>query len=296
MAAYQYIYVMKGLTKIYPGGRKVLENIWLSFFPGAKIGVLGLNGAGKSTLLKIMAGLDKDVGGENWAAEGASVGYLHQEPQLDPSKDVQGNIMEGAAATATLDTARRAPHSRAMTNPEWSVAPYPLPLGGEAVHVWRAWLTPAPALRARLEATLSPDERVRADRLREPVHRDRFVVGRGVQRDILARYTGVPAAQIVSAVDNRLQAMPKVSGQTGGPGLGSSATKALDEGWKAAQNLKDEFLLEVTHTPLGVLAIMIGWTRWLELRLPQGRQRLPNGLWAVGLALIGVLLIFYRES
>ena len=76
MAAYQYIYVMKGLTKIYPGGREVLENIWLSFFPGAKIGVLGLNGAGKSTLLKIMAGLDKDVAGEAWAAEGVTVGYL----------------------------------------------------------------------------------------------------------------------------------------------------------------------------------------------------------------------------
>jgi len=64
----------------------------------------------------------------------------------------------------------------------------------------------------------------------------------------------------------------------------------------AAQNLKDEFLLEVTHTPLGVLAMMIGWTRWLELRLPEGRQRLPRGIWAIGLALIGVLLIFYRES
>src|SRR6185295_5310277 len=102
MAAYQYIYVMKGLTKIYPGGRKVLENIWLSFFPGAKIGVLGLNGAGKSTLLKIMGGLDKDVGGENWAAEGVSVGYLHQEPQLDPAKDVQGNVLMGMASTVAL--------------------------------------------------------------------------------------------------------------------------------------------------------------------------------------------------
>src|SRR5882724_804621 len=102
MAAYQYIYVMKGLTKIYPGGRKVLENIWLSFFPGAKIGVLGLNGAGKSTLLKIMAGLDKDVAGENWAAEAVTVGYLHQEPQLDPEKDVQGNVLEGMASTVAL--------------------------------------------------------------------------------------------------------------------------------------------------------------------------------------------------
>src|SRR5262249_19518260 len=71
MATYQYIYVMKGLAKVYPGGRRVLENIWLSFLPGAKIGVLGLNGAGKSTLLRIMAGLDADVAGEAWAAEGA---------------------------------------------------------------------------------------------------------------------------------------------------------------------------------------------------------------------------------
>src|ERR671922_234824 len=102
MAAYQYIYVMKGLTKIYPGGRKVLENIWLSFLPGAKIGVLGHNGAGKSTLLKIMAGLDKDISGEAWAAEGVSVGFLQQEPQLDPKKDVLGNIMEGVGATAAL--------------------------------------------------------------------------------------------------------------------------------------------------------------------------------------------------
>ncbi len=97
MAAYQYIYVMKGLAKVYPGGRKVLENIWLSFLPGAKIGVLGLNGSGKSTLLKIMAGLDHDVAGEAWAAEGASIGYLHQEPELDSTKDVQGNVMEGLA-------------------------------------------------------------------------------------------------------------------------------------------------------------------------------------------------------
>jgi sulfate-transporting ATPase len=95
MAAYQYVYVMKGLTKVYPGGRKVLEDIWLSFLPGAKIGVLGLNGAGKSTLLKIMAGLDKDYAGEAWVAEGATVGFLQQEPQLDPKKTVQENIIEG---------------------------------------------------------------------------------------------------------------------------------------------------------------------------------------------------------
>ncbi|HYD71385.1 ATP-binding cassette domain-containing protein, partial [Azospirillum sp.] len=86
MASYQYVYVMKGLTKVYPGGKKVLDNVWLSFLPGAKIGVLGVNGAGKSTLMKIMAGLDKDFSGEAWAAQGAKVGYLSQEPQLDPTK------------------------------------------------------------------------------------------------------------------------------------------------------------------------------------------------------------------
>src|SRR5690242_875738 len=102
MAAYQYIYVMKGLAKVYPGGRKVLDNIWLSFLPGAKIGVLGLNGSGKSTLLRIMAGLDHDAAGEFWAAEGASIGFLPQEPQLDPSKDVQGNVMEGMAGQKAL--------------------------------------------------------------------------------------------------------------------------------------------------------------------------------------------------
>ncbi len=102
MAAYQYIYVMKGLSKIFPGGKQVLKDIWLSFFPGAKIGVLGLNGAGKSTLLRVMAGLDTDFGGEAWAAKGASVGFLPQEPQLDPEKDVAGNVMEGLAATKAL--------------------------------------------------------------------------------------------------------------------------------------------------------------------------------------------------
>ncbi|HVJ34739.1 MAG TPA: energy-dependent translational throttle protein EttA [Terriglobia bacterium] len=102
MAAYQYIYVMKGLTKVYPGGRKVLENIWLSFLPGAKIGVLGGNGAGKSTLMKIMAGIDKDFNGEAWAADGVSVGYLAQEPQLDAAKDVLGNVMEGVGPTKAL--------------------------------------------------------------------------------------------------------------------------------------------------------------------------------------------------
>ncbi|MEI7608779.1 MAG: energy-dependent translational throttle protein EttA [Rhodospirillaceae bacterium] len=102
MASYQYVYVMKGLTKIYPGGKKVLENVWLSFYPGAKIGVLGANGAGKSTLMKIMAGLDKDYAGEAWSAEGATVGYLSQEPQLDPTKTVQENVLEALAETKAL--------------------------------------------------------------------------------------------------------------------------------------------------------------------------------------------------
>src|SRR5438045_8325783 len=102
MAAYQYIYVMKGLGKTYPGGREVLKDTWLSFLPGAKIGVLGLNGAGKSTLLRIMAGEERDFAGEAWAAEGVRVGFLPQEPVLDPSKDVAGNVMEGLAETKAL--------------------------------------------------------------------------------------------------------------------------------------------------------------------------------------------------
>ena len=93
--AEQYIYVMKDLRKIYPPNREVLKGIWLSFFPGAKIGVLGLNGAGKSTLLKIMAGEVKEFGGEAWAAKGARVGYLSQEPRLDPDKNVLGNVAFG---------------------------------------------------------------------------------------------------------------------------------------------------------------------------------------------------------
>ena len=102
MAAYQYIYVMKGLGKTYPGGREVLKDVWLSFLPGAKIGVLGPNGAGKSTLLRIMAGLDKSFVGEAWAAEGARVGYLPQEPDLDPKKDVAGNVTEGLGEIKAL--------------------------------------------------------------------------------------------------------------------------------------------------------------------------------------------------
>ncbi|PYG30443.1 energy-dependent translational throttle protein EttA [Pelagimonas varians] len=95
MAAYQYVYHMDGVSKTYPGGKKCFENIRLSFLPGVKIGVVGVNGAGKSTLMKIMAGIDKDFGGEAWAAEGAKVGYLPQEPHLDESLDVRGNVMLG---------------------------------------------------------------------------------------------------------------------------------------------------------------------------------------------------------
>jgi ATP-binding cassette ChvD family protein len=95
--ARQFVYHMEGLSKTYPGNRKVLENINLSFYPNAKIGVLGVNGSGKSTLLRIMAGLDKDYSGEAWAAAGARIGYLAQEPQLDPAKSVRDNVMEGVA-------------------------------------------------------------------------------------------------------------------------------------------------------------------------------------------------------
>src|SRR5271156_5176253 len=97
MAAYQYVYVMKDLTKAYPGGREVFKGITLSFLPGVKIGVLGVNGAGKSTLLKIIAGIEKEYGGEAWAAEGARVGYLAQEPHLDPNKTVGENVAEAFA-------------------------------------------------------------------------------------------------------------------------------------------------------------------------------------------------------
>jgi ATP-binding cassette ChvD family protein len=100
--ARQFIYHMQGLSKTFPGNRKVLENINLSFYPDAKIGVLGVNGAGKSTLLRIMAGLDTEFSGEAWAAEGARVGYLSQEPQLDPAKSVRENVMDGVAAQKTI--------------------------------------------------------------------------------------------------------------------------------------------------------------------------------------------------
>ena len=104
MAAYQYVYHMQGVSKTYPGGKKCFENIHLSFLPGVKIGVVGVNGAGKSTLMRIMAGLDTDFTGEAWSAEGAKVGYLPQEPQLDETLNVRENVMLGVAAKkAKLD-------------------------------------------------------------------------------------------------------------------------------------------------------------------------------------------------
>ncbi|MBD3764635.1 MAG: energy-dependent translational throttle protein EttA [Rhodobacterales bacterium] len=104
MASYQYVYHMDGVSKTYPGGKKVFENIRLNFLPGVKIGVVGVNGAGKSTLLRVMAGWDKDFTGEAWAAKGATVGYLPQEPKLDETLTVRGNVMLGVAAKqAKLD-------------------------------------------------------------------------------------------------------------------------------------------------------------------------------------------------
>jgi energy-dependent translational throttle protein EttA len=98
----EYVYVMKGLTKTVPGGKEVLSNIWLSFYPGAKIGVIGPNGAGKSTLLKIMAGADTEFEGEAWPAKGVSVGYLPQEPELDPDRTVRENVLAGLGEVADL--------------------------------------------------------------------------------------------------------------------------------------------------------------------------------------------------
>ncbi len=102
MAGPQYVYVMKGLSKTFPGGRQILKDIWLSFLPGAKIGVIGVNGSGKSTLLRMMAGLDTEFTGEAWAADGVRVGYLPQEPELDPQLNVLGNVMEAVAEKKAL--------------------------------------------------------------------------------------------------------------------------------------------------------------------------------------------------
>ena len=102
MASHQYVYVMNRLSKAWPGGKEVLKNVSLSFLPGAKIGVLGLNGSGKSTLLKIMAGIETEFQGEAWAADGIKIGYLAQEPELDPSLDVTGNVLAGMGRAKQL--------------------------------------------------------------------------------------------------------------------------------------------------------------------------------------------------
>jgi len=102
MAGPQFVYFMKGMSKTYPGGKQVLKDIWLSFYPGAKIGIVGVNGSGKSTLMRIMAGMDKEFTGEAWAADGVRVGYLPQEPQLDAAKTVRENVMEGVAKKQAL--------------------------------------------------------------------------------------------------------------------------------------------------------------------------------------------------
>ena len=102
MASNQYIYVMKGLGKAYPGGKEVMKDIWLSFLPGAKIGVLGLNGSGKSTLMRIMAGIDTEFTGEAWSADGVKIGYLSQEPHLDETKNALENAMDGVGEVKGL--------------------------------------------------------------------------------------------------------------------------------------------------------------------------------------------------
>jgi energy-dependent translational throttle protein EttA len=94
----KFIYVMKDLRKVVPPNREILKGIWLSFYPGAKIGVVGANGSGKSSLLRIMAGVDTDFNGEAWPAEGTRIGYLPQEPELDPALDVRGNVEEAVTA------------------------------------------------------------------------------------------------------------------------------------------------------------------------------------------------------
>src|SRR5271170_3511558 len=100
----QFIYVMKGLRKVVPPSREILRDIYLSFYPGAKIGVLGANGAGKSSVLRIMAGVDQDFQGEAWPHAGTRIAYLAQEPQLDPAKDVRGNVEEAVRTTRALLT------------------------------------------------------------------------------------------------------------------------------------------------------------------------------------------------
>ena len=117
MAGPQYIFQMQGLTKVYPGGKKVFENIWLSFYPDAKIGVVGVNGSGKSTLLKIMSGLDHDFSGEAKPADGTKMGYLEQEPHLDPALDVWGNVIAWCDEKQSSTSTTPSPPSWARTTP-----------------------------------------------------------------------------------------------------------------------------------------------------------------------------------
>ena len=120
MASYQYVYVMRRLTKIFPGGKKVLEDITLAFLPGAKIGVLGVNGAGKSTLLRIMAGLDHDFSGEAWLADGARVGFLAQEPELDPQRTCSATSWRASPRPRRCSTAStRCRRSSGIRTPTW---------------------------------------------------------------------------------------------------------------------------------------------------------------------------------
>ena len=131
--AHQYIYTMQNLRRVHPPNKEVLKGIYLSFFPGAKIGVVGPNGSGKSTLLRIMAGVDKDFLGEARPADGIRIGFLPQEPRLDPAKTVHGNIEEGVAATR--DVLRRFEEvSARFAEPMSDAAPSPAPpTAGQAV-------------------------------------------------------------------------------------------------------------------------------------------------------------------
>ena len=140
MANPQYVYHMHKLSKTYPGGKQVLKDISLSFFPGAKIGVVGLNGAGKSTLLKIMAGELEDYIGEAWAAEGVRVGYLPQEPELDADSDVLGNAMQGVAEKKALDREAAKEQPQNVFRSPLEIADEELFTKGEKIATLNRWL------------------------------------------------------------------------------------------------------------------------------------------------------------
>ena len=112
----QYIYTMQGVSKIVPPKREILKNIWLSFYPGAKIGVLGLNGSGKSSLLKIMAGIDKEILGEARPMPGINIGYLPQEPQLNPEKNVRANVEEGVQSAIDMQVQKHSDRKSTRLN------------------------------------------------------------------------------------------------------------------------------------------------------------------------------------